>query len=160
MKKEEQSMRTIQFCFSIILLAALLTACGSSASQSSDDLTQRQIRVTTTVGMIGDLVKNVGGDRVEVTSLMGPGVDPHLYKPSASDITKLEDADIIFYGGLELEGRMTDTFVRIARSGKPTVAVSEGIDPSKLREPPEFEGKYDPHIWFDVLLWQEAVKAV
>ena len=66
--------------------------------------------------MIADIVKNVGGDRVEVIGLMGPGVDPHLYKPSKSDVHKLESADIIFYGGLELEGRRTDLFVKMARS--------------------------------------------
>lgn len=63
--------------------------------------------------MIADLVRNVGGDRVEVTALMGPGVDPHLYKPSASDVDLLNDADIIFYGGLHLEGRMVETFEAI-----------------------------------------------
>jgi manganese/zinc/iron transport system substrate-binding protein len=143
----------------LVLLTAL-AACDSGGGTGTGDLSQRKIKVTTTVGMIKDIVLNVGGERVEAVGLMGPGVDPHLYKPSASDVQKLENADVIFYGGLELEGRMTDTFVRIARSGKPTVAVSEGIDPSKLREPPEFHGKYDPHIWFDVLLWEEAAKTV
>jgi manganese/zinc/iron transport system substrate-binding protein len=143
------------------LLAALaLAACGPSAPAGASDLASRPVRVTATIGMIADAVQNVGGERVAVTALMGPGVDPHLYKPSASDVQKLEEADIIFYGGLELEGRMTDLFVKMARAGKPTVAVSENIDPSLLREPPEFEGKYDPHIWFDVTLWQEAVRAV
>jgi len=146
----------------ILLLASLslfLSACGSPSAQATD-LSDRQINVTTTVGMIADLVKNIGGERVNVIGLMGPGVDPHLYKPSASDIEKLENADIIFYGGLELEGRMTDVFVKIARAGKPTFAVSENIDPNKLRQPPEFEGKYDPHIWFDVTLWQDAARTV
>jgi manganese/zinc/iron transport system substrate-binding protein len=110
--------------------------------------------------MIGDLVQNIGGDRVEVVSLMGPGVDPHLYKPSAGDVGRLEEADIIFYGGLELEGRMTDTFVRVARTGKPTIPVAEGIPEDLLREPAEFQGKYDPHIWFDVTLWMLAAQTV
>lgn len=146
----------------IILLASLsliLNGCASPSAQATD-LSDRQINVTTTVGMIADLVKNIGGERVNVLGLMGPGVDPHLYKPSASDIQKLENADIIFYGGLELEGRMTDVFVKIARAGKPTFPVSENIDPNKLRQPPEFEGKYDPHIWFDVTLWQDAARTV
>lgn len=148
--------------FLIILLASLslvLSACGSPSAQATD-LSKRPINVTTTVGMIADLVKNIGGERVNVVGLMGPGVDPHLYKPSASDIEKLENADIIFYGGLELEGRMTDVFVKIARAGKPTFPVSENIDQNKLRQPEEFEGKYDPHIWFDVTLWQDAVRTV
>lgn len=140
-------------------LLVILSSCASTTSQSSD-LTQRPINVTATTGMIADIVKNVGLERVNVTSLMGPGVDPHLYKPTAGDIRKLEQADIIFYNGLELEGRMTDIFVSMARVGKPTIAVSENIDPARLREPPEFAGKYDPHIWFDVTLWQEAVRAI
>ena len=145
-----------------LLVTSLLTACSGQAATEAgaDNLATRKIRVTTTVGMIADIVKNVGGDRVEVIGLMGPGVDPHLYKPSKSDVDKLESADIIFYGGLELEGRMTDLFVKMARGGKVTFPVSEGINSSLLREPLEFEGKYDPHIWFDVTLWQEAVRAI
>src|SRR5215207_10654 len=118
------------------------------------------IRITTTTGMIADLAENIGGDRVEVESLMGPGVDPHLYKPSAGDIRRLEEADVIFYNGLELEGRMTDILVKIARAGTPTVPVAEGIPEDRLREPPQFAGKYDPHIWFDVTLWQMAAQRV
>lgn len=154
-------MRKISTLFTALAILIVLAACDpGGGAGNGGDISQRKIKVTTTVGMINDIVRNVGGERVEAVGLMGPGVDPHLYKPSASDVQKLENADVIFYGGLELEGRMTDTFVRIARSGKATVAVSEGIDPSRLREPPEFQGKYDPHIWFDVLLWKEAVKAV
>ena len=141
----------------LVLLLAPLVATPARGGTGQD---AEPIRVTTTVGMIGDLARNIGGDRVEVVSLMGPGVDPHLYRPSAGDVGRLEEADIIFYGGLELEGRMTDTFVRVARTGKPTVAVAEGIPVELLRQPPEFEGRYDPHIWFDVTLWMEAVRTV
>ncbi len=137
---------------------ALLAACGGTSDKG--DIGKRKVQVTTTVGMITDIVKQVGGERVVVTGLMGPGVDPHLYKPSAGDVTKLESADVIFYGGLELEGRMTDTLVKLSRQGKRAVPVTEGIPQDRLREPPEFEGKYDPHVWFDVTLWQYAVKAV
>ncbi len=139
-------------------VTALLAACGSTSDKG--DIGKRKVQVTTTVGMITDIVKQVGGERVVVTGLMGPGVDPHLYKPSAGDVTKLESADVIFYGGLELEGRMTDTLVKLSRQGKRAVPVTEGIPQDRLREPPEFEGKYDPHVWFDVTLWQYAVKAV
>ena len=118
---------------------------------------QERIRVTTTVGMIADLVRNTGGDRVEVTALMGPGIDPHLYKPSANDISTLSDADLIFYGGLHLEGRMADTFEGIQRSGKPVFAVSDGIPEDRLIT---LDGAHDPHIWFDVSLWVLALKEV
>ncbi len=142
----------------LLICVAVLAACGTTTQ--STDLSTRKINVTTTVGMINDIVKNVGGDRVQATGLMGPGVDPHLYKPTASDLQKLEDADVIFYGGLELEGRMTDVFVKLARVGKPTYAVSEDISTELLRQPAEFEGKYDPHIWFDVTLWEQATQKV
>jgi manganese/zinc/iron transport system substrate-binding protein len=141
------------------LFSLVVSACAPSVP-GGGDLSQRPINVVATVGMIADVVENVGGERVQVTALMGPGVDPHLYKPTASDVQKLEAADLIFYGGLELEGRMTDVFVKLARSGQPTFPVSEDIDPARLRQPAEFEGKYDPHIWFDVSLWQEAVRKV
>lgn len=142
-----------------ILCAALLAACGDNAL-AQDDLAARKIRVTTTVGMIADIIQNVGGERVTVTALMGPGVDPHLYKPSARDIERLTDADIIFYGGLDLEGRMEQVFEKLPRTGKPTFAVSDEIDRARLRKPIEFEGRYDPHIWFDVTLWQDATRKI
>lgn len=140
-----------------VVAAVALAGCGAGAPNPSAG---GKLRVTTTTGMVADIVKNVGGDRVEVTALMGAGVDPHLYKPSAGDVDRLNRADVIFYNGLELEGRMTDTFVKLSRAGKPTFAVTEEVDPKRLREPPEFEGKYDPHIWFDVSLWREAVVKV
>ncbi len=140
-----------------LLLVAMLAACGDDAQ--GGDLADRTINVVATTGMIADTVANVGGDRVDVEGLMGPGVDPHLYKASASDVSKLDDADVIFYNGLELEGRMTDIFVRLA-SSKPTVAVTEGIDPDSLREPPEFAGKFDPHVWFDVSLWVSVTRSI
>jgi manganese/zinc/iron transport system substrate-binding protein len=142
------------------LSAAAVAPFGGLLTQTARAQDGDKIKITATVGMIGDAARNVGGDRVEVTSLMGPGVDPHLYKPSAGDIGRLEDADVIFYGGLELEGRMTDTFVKIARSGKPTIPVSEDVPEDRLREPPEFDGKFDPHIWFDVTLWKFAIDTI
>ncbi len=137
------------------LVLALVGPVLAASAQEGEPIT-----ITTTTGMIADLAQNIGGDRVVATSLMGPGVDPHLYKPSAGDIRALEDASIIFYNGLELEGRMTDILVKIDRSGTQTVPVAENISPDLLREPPEFAGKYDPHIWFDVTLWQIAAQRV
>jgi manganese/zinc/iron transport system substrate-binding protein len=146
----------------LLVCCLLLVGCGQPvAGQATDgpDLSGRTINVVTTIGMIGDLATNIGGERVEVTSLMGPGVDPHLYKANAGDVQTLDRADVIFYGGLELEGRMTDIFVRLAAT-RPTVAVTDEVPRDRLREPPEFEGKYDPHIWFDVTLWKYAAKRV
>ena len=153
-------MRRIPGALSLTL--AFLIAFGTLVSLQTPNPASAQsdpIKVVGTIGMIADAVRNVGGDRVDVTGLMGPGVDPHLYKPTAGDVTSLQDADVIFYGGLELEGRMTDILVKIARN-KPTIAVTESIPGELLREPPEFSGKFDPHIWFDVTLWMYAIDTI
>lgn len=120
------------------------------------------IQVVATTGPVAELVRRVGGDHVEVEGLMGPGVDPHLYSPVASDVRKLTDADAIFYNGLHLEGRMAELFVKMARS-KATYAVTEGLQTrhdKRLREPPEFEGLYDPHVWHDPMLWGDCASDV
>ena len=120
----------------------------------------KKLKVATTVTMVADLARQVGGDRVEVDALMGPGVDPHLYKAAASDITKLQQADVIFYSGLLLEGKMQDIFAKLARSKRFVYPVTEAIPVEKLLEPPEFAGHYDPHVWFEVPLWNLCVDVV
>ncbi len=151
--------RICQFSLMVLLLA-LLAACGRPATgQTSADLALRPIRVVTTIGMITDIVQNVGGQRVQVTGLMGPGVDPHLYKASEGDVTRLAEADVVFYNGLHLEARMGKVFERMQGRVR-TVAVTDGIDRALLLAPPEFEGAYDPHVWFDVTLWMQAVERV
>ena len=118
-----------------------------------------KILVTTTTNVITDLVENIGGDHVHVTGLMGPGVDPHLYRPSASDVKKLQDANIVFYNGLDLEGKMGDVFVKIGREGTPVWAVSENIPHESLLSL-DTAGHFDPHIWWNAELWIEAAKVV
>ena len=115
--------------------------------------------VTTTTNVVTDLVENIGGEHVHVTGLMGPGVDPHLYRPSASDVKKLQDADIVFYNGLDLEGKMGDIFVKIGREGTAVWAVSENISHESLLSL-DTAGHFDPHIWWDAELWMEAAKVV
>ncbi len=120
----------------------------------------QKITAVVTTGMVGDLVRNVGGEYVEVIDLIPSGFDPHLYKATRSDVRKLSSSDIIFYSGLMLEGRMGDTFIKIARQGKPVYPVTEGIDQEMLIEPEEFEGQYDPHIWMDISAWIQTVEVV
>jgi manganese/zinc/iron transport system substrate-binding protein len=91
---------------------------------------------------------------------MGEGVDPHLYKPTRDDVAKLLQADVVFYSGLMLEGRMTDTFLKVSRKGTPVFAVTELLDEKFLLEPREFQGHTDPHVWMDVKGWIAAVKVV
>lgn len=148
------------FAVGIGVLAAVAAGCVPAAPRATDDVTARPLRVTTTVGMITDAVREVGGARVVVTGLMGPGIDPHLYKPTAGDVIALGDADLILYGGLHLEGRMVELFEHIADGGTPTVAVTRDIPPGSLRHPPAFEGAPDPHVWFDVALWQSVVHTI
>ena len=148
------------FAVGIGVLAAVAAGCVPAAPRATDDVTARPLRVTTTVGMITDAVREVGGARVAVTGLMGPCIDPHLYKPTASDVIALGDPDLILYGGLHLEGRMVELFEHIADGGTATVAVTRDIPPGSLRHPPAFEGAPDPHVWFDVALWQSAVHTI
>jgi manganese/zinc/iron transport system substrate-binding protein len=141
-----------------MLVVVLLTAC--TRATASVISTQQPIRAVATVGMVADLVTHIGGERVTVTTLMGPGVDPHLYKPSLGDVRALDQADAIFFGGLHLEGRMVELFEKMNASGYRTIEVSDQIDRALLLKPAEFEGSYDPHIWFDVTLWQRAADRV
>jgi manganese/zinc/iron transport system substrate-binding protein len=110
--------------------------------------------------MVTDIVREVAGDKARVTGLMGEGVDPHLYKPTRDDVARLLQADVVFYSGLMLEGRMSDTFLKVARKGTAVFAVTELLDEKFLLEPPEFQGHTDPHVWMDVRGWMEAVKVV
>lgn len=151
-------MRKIVFLL-LILTLPLLAACDTASSQAGDDLSTRPIQTVTTIGMIGDIVEHVGGDRVEVTTLMGPGVDPHLYKASEGDVTRMAEADIIFYNGLHLEAKMAEVLEQMNGRIR-TVAVADGIDRATLLAPPEFQGNYDPHVWFDVTFWMQATEAV
>jgi manganese/zinc/iron transport system substrate-binding protein len=139
----------------ILLLISVIVFSGCTAEKKDSS----KIQVTTTIGMIADIVKNVGGNHVEVNGLMGPGVDPHLYKASQGDIAKLENADLIFYNGLNLEGKMNDIFVKMARK-TPTYAVTDGIDQKQLLNDQANQDYVDPHIWFNVELWMNAVEVV
>lgn len=116
--------------------------------------------IVTTVGMVTDIVRQVAGDRATVVPLIGPGVDPHLYKPTRSDIERLLAADVVFYNGLLLEGKMTDSLVRAASAGKKVHAVTELLDEKFLLEPEDFGGHADPHVWMDPAAWAKAVEVV
>ena len=141
-----------------VLLGLALTVLVGCSKQSSSEpkRSSGKIQVVTTTTMVSDLVRQVGGDKVEIQGLMGPGVDPHLYKAAASDIRKVESADVIFYSGLGLEGKMQNVFTKMARTNKQVYAVTEAIPQDRLMEPPE----YDPHVWFDVPLWARCIDVV
>ena len=150
----------------LVFVMILFVACDHRSDKANQKMasstsisSQKPIRVVTTIGMITDIVQNVGGDRVNVTGLMGPGIDPHLYKASEGDVARLAGANLIFYNGLHLEGKMAGVLERMQDQIK-TVVVTQDIDRRILLAPPEFEGAYDPHVWFDVTLWMQVVERV
>jgi manganese/zinc/iron transport system substrate-binding protein len=147
---------------SVLAAAGLLTLSGCVAAPPSRDepIGDRPLRVTTTTNFLTDTVARIGGDRVEVTGLMGPGVDPHLYRASAGDVQALRGADVILYCGLQLEGRMGDLLADLA-ARQPTHAVTDGIARERLLAPaPDAGEEYDPHVWFDPTLWAEVSTAI
>ena len=149
-----------RFLMILVFVSLLLSACASSGGESDLPIAERTINVVTTTGMIADAVINVGGERVQVQSLMGPGVDPHLYKASENDVQTLQGADIVFYNGLHLEAQMGEVLERMNDFGIRTVVVTDKIARSILLAPPEFAGNYDPHVWFDVTLWMKAAEQI
>lgn len=112
--------------------------------------------VLATTGMIGDLAERVVGASARVEVLMGPGVDPHLYKASERDVRRFNDADVILYNGLHLEGKMGEILTKMARR-KPVIPVAETLPRERLLEPPDHPGQVDPHVWFDVALFAEVL---
>lgn len=142
----------------LAMVTAMLAACGAASGETGGNPADQKLRVVTTTGMIADIAQNVGGERVEVTALMGPGVDPHLYRASEGDVRRLEEADVVLYNGLHLEAQMGRVLEQMGE--RTTVAVTDGIDRDKLLTPAEFQGNYDPHVWFDVTLWMKAAEEV
>jgi manganese/zinc/iron transport system substrate-binding protein len=142
-----------------LLMLLLVGGCGESQAADEGPRTY-PYRVTATVGMITDIVRHVAGDKAEVEGIIGEGVDPHLYKPTRTDVVKLSDADVVFYNGLMLEGKMGDVLVRIARKGKPVYAVTEAILDQGDYVMTDEHDLYDPHVWMDVSGWMRAVGVV
>ena len=143
----------------LLICAVFISLSACRQQQAADRSPDEKIKIVATTGMIGDAVENIAGNRAEVVTLMGPGVDPHLYKATHGDLESLTQADIIYYNGLHLEGKMGEVFEKLSRT-KPVIAVGEKIPEDLLRKVPGFQGAFDPHIWFDVKLWKEAVKAI
>ncbi|HWM92587.1 MAG TPA: zinc ABC transporter substrate-binding protein [Thermoanaerobaculia bacterium] len=137
----------------LIVSSLLLAGCGGGDTPAG---AEGPLRVVTTTGIIADVAQRIAGEHARVEALMGPGVDPHLYKASESDVRRLSEAELVLYNGLHLEGKMGDILTKMARS-RPVVAVTEEIPEDLLREPPEFAGQYDPHVWFDVSMWAKTL---
>jgi manganese/zinc/iron transport system substrate-binding protein len=136
-------------------LAALALAVALPISARAE----APLNVVATTGMIADAVRQVGGGQVEVRGLMGPGVDPHAYRQTRSDIVAMTRADLTLWHGLYLEAQMEDFFHDLSRK-RNVVAVAEGIDTSKLRAHDDYADKYDPHVWMNPALWRDVVVQV
>ena len=136
----------------IIILALAFLSCKNEKRANG------KLNIVTTTTMITDLVKNVGGNAINIQGLMGSGVDPHLYKASEGDVTKLVNADIIFYNGLHLEGKLVEIFEKM--KNKKTIAIANALDKNTLIGSAYFASNYDPHIWFDIDYWKQATQYV
>lgn len=150
----------IIFCGVLILPACSnINRTDSGVFDTSDK--EEPINIVATTTMITDLVNNIGGDHVQVTSLMGPGVDPHTYKPSASDVYTLDEADMIVYNGLHLEAQFIEMFEQFSKRGVPSTVIAEGIPENQyLKVGGEDSSEFDPHIWFSVNNWIDASRYV
>jgi manganese/zinc/iron transport system substrate-binding protein len=153
----------------LLVTAGVLMSITGCGAEPGDDAPGRDAdaasasagyRVVATVGMVTDLVERIAGERATVEGLMSAGIDPHLYKPTRSDVQKLMQADVVFYNGLLLEGKMTDALIRAATAGKKVHAVTELIDESSLLAPEAFEGHFDPHVWMDPTAWSKAIDVI
>lgn len=156
--------RTLVCTLLLVFLAACKSDVPSTPPTTSSPSTGSASRgktytVVATTGMVADIVRAVAGDRAQVTNIIGEGVDPHLYTPTRADVAALSEADVVFYSGLLLEGKMSDVLVKVSR-GKLVVPVTESVEESYLLEPPEFAGHFDPHLWMDVKGWMKTVEVV
>lgn len=142
------------------LLAGLALAGGCGGPGGNEGEALRRLKVVATTSHVADLARHVGGEFVEVEGLMGPGVDPHLYKATARDLIALQSADVILYSGLHLEGRLGETFEKLRAAGRPIYAVTDRIPRDRLLSPEDYEGNYDPHVWFDPELWAMTIDVV
>jgi manganese/zinc/iron transport system substrate-binding protein len=149
----------IKCIFSTILsLTLLLTGCSAPAVNT--DSSKDKLNIVATTTMLADLVSSIGGERVTVNGLMGPGIDPHLYQASAGDVSLMQKADVVVYNGLHLEGKMGEIFENLSNQGSAVICIEKGLDESSLLAWENDSSIHDPHIWFDVSLWKDAAKTV
>lgn len=150
-----------KYLFAVSLACTLVSvvSAGGLSEGPSDAGIEYPLEIVATTGMVGDIVTSVVGERGRVSVLMDDEVDPHLFRPTRSDIARMQQADLIFYNGLNLEGQMGDTLVQLARS-RPVFAVTELVENSVLLNDEAYDNAFDPHLWMDASLWMEAVEVV
>lgn len=138
----------------VILLTFVTVSCKTKKQKNE------KLNIVTTTSMITDLVTNIGKDKVLVQGLMGAGVDPHLYKASEGDVSKLFNADVVIYNGLHLEGKLEDIFEKLHHQHKKTIVASNALDKKELIASTSFASNYDPHIWFSINNWEKIIQYI
>ena len=165
MRKLRKKIRGLLLLSFILLLGACSpNESASSSNEGNSKSNERQssqskdekITVVTTIAQIGEPLSVIGGDLLEVKSLMGPSVDPHLYQATHGDIKTIEKADLVFYSGLHLEANMVDIFKKMSAT-KSVLGIGDTIDEELLLK--DENNAVDPHIWFDIDLWKQALGA-
>ena len=149
-------MRKIFKLLTVMMISLFIVACGEKKEEAKTSNEISKIKVTTTLNYYQNLIEEIGGDKVEVTGLMKEGEDPHLYVATAGDVEKLQNADLVVYGGLHLEGKMTDIFANL--SNKYILNLGDQLDKPLLHK--EDENTYDPHVWFNTKFWAIQAKSV
>ncbi len=144
----------------VTILSLTLLLVGCSAPAVNTDSSKDKLNIVATTTMLADLVSSIGGERVTVNGLMGPGIDPHLYQASAGDVSLMQKADVVVYNGLHLEGKMGEIFENLSNQGSAVICIEKGLDESSLLAWENDSSIHDPHIWFDVSLWKDAAKTV
>ena len=139
----------------VLAFALLLSLAGCGSQPAVQD---GKLNIVTTTTMLYDLTASIAGEHAEVTALMGPGIDPHLYQASAGDVTKMQKADIVVYNGLHLEGKMGDVFAGLTSQGRNIICAEDGIDKAVLLSDENNPEIYDPHIWFDTHIWMDVAE--
>ncbi|TVZ21390.1 manganese/zinc/iron transport system substrate-binding protein [Dokdonia sp. Hel_I_63] len=138
----------------IVIFALSVISCKGEKESNG------KLNVVATTSMITDLVKNIGGDLINLEGLMGAGVDPHLYKASAGDVTKLAGADVIFYNGLHLEGKLVEVFEKMNATQVTQIPLGESLDKNTLIGSDYFASNYDPHVWFNIQYFKQFATEV
>ena len=139
----------------LTVLALAIAGCSTAPVK-----TEGKLQIVTTTTMLYDATAVIAGEHADVTALMGPGIDPHMYQASAGDVTTMQNADIVVYNGLHLEGKMGDIFASLNKQNRNVISAEDGVDPAMLLSDEANPDIYDPHIWFDVILWKEVVNHI
>ncbi|MCL2163725.1 MAG: zinc ABC transporter substrate-binding protein [Oscillospiraceae bacterium] len=155
-KRKKSKLAVVALILAFGLIIIIPSGCADQATADSDG----RMNIVTTTTMLYDMAVSIGGDHINATALMGPGIDPHLYQASAGDVTKMQDADVVIYNGLHLEGKMGDIFASLSTSGRNIICAEDGIDDSMLLSDEFNPDIHDPHIWFNVTIWKDVAKHV